>query len=95
MDLEYIYPSQSDAIRLNDILWNKYVWDGSNYIFPFSEGTICYYDVNNFPWTVTDLLIYSSTDATLNAGDRDFINLMLASKKTYSEALAAGWLNLN
>lgn len=92
MDLEYIYPSQNDAVRLNDILFSKYVFDGQNYIFPFGEGTTCYYDINNMPWTVTDLLLTASQDQTLDQNDRDFINAILLNKKDYTSAVAAGWI---
>ena len=51
MDFDYIWPLMQDAIRLNQILFDNYVYDGQHYIFPFQEGTVCYYNVNQFPWT--------------------------------------------
>lgn len=88
----YIYPSQVDAVRLNNIMFSNYVFDGSNYIYPFGPGTTCYYDINMLPWIVTDLLTFASTDPNISQVDQNFITSILATQLTYGQAVAAGWL---
>jgi hypothetical protein len=88
----YINPANNDAVFLNEIMFDNYVFDGENYVFPFQDGTTCYYDSNRMPWIVTDLLTFASTDANLSQADRDFISAILATALTYAQAVAAGWL---
>lgn len=88
----YIYPSQIDAARLNNIMFDNYVFNGTDYIFPFQAGTTCYYDINMLPWVVTDLLTFASTDPNLSQDDQNFIAGILATQLTYDQAVAAGWL---
>lgn len=81
----YIRPSIQDKIRLNQLMWDNYVHKDDNYIFPFCEGTLNYYDVNNELLTVTSLLEAAANDTNLSQDDRDFITQQLTVKKTRQE----------
>lgn len=90
----YINPSFNDATRLNNILYYTYCFnvETNEWIFPFTAGTTCYYDVDMLPWIVMPLLESAATDPQLSQVDRDFISAILATQKTEAEAVAAGWL---
>lgn len=88
----YINISTQDAIRLNDIMYNTYVFDGQNYLFPFVEGSTTYLDMTKNVFYVSDLMTQATTDAKISASDQAFISGLLAGQVTYDEAIQLGWI---
>jgi hypothetical protein len=90
----YIKPSYDNAVRLNNILYDNYCFNAATgeWIFPFTEGTTSYYDVNNLPWLVMPLIVSAASDQNLSQADRDFTTAELATQLPYPQAVEAGWL---
>lgn len=88
--LYYLKPSVDNVIRLNQIMWDNYVFKNGNYLQPFDEGTQNYYDVNNTLQLVTPELENAINDLALSQTDRDFIASQLANKKTRQQWVDAG-----
>lgn len=88
----YINPLQADAVRLNNIIYSHYIFDGVNYIPPYDSNTTSFIDVTLFPIFVYPLIMTASTDENISLDDRNFIQGLLVNQKTYDEAVLAGWI---
>lgn len=78
----YMHLSTADLNRLNQIMYDNYVYKNGQFLYPFCSGTANYYDADTILQLVTPLLESAANDANLTQSDRDFINLMLAGKQT-------------
>lgn len=92
MSNNYINISTSDAIRLNNIMFNTYVFDGRNYLFPFVEGSTTYLDITKNVFWVSELMTQATIDNRISVDDQNFISELLAGQVTYDEAIQLGWI---
>lgn len=81
--MNYIRPTQQEAINLNNILYTALVTDdGVNFKFPYQRGTTSYIDVNR--------LVYPVDGGMLSISE--LIGIYLVNQKTEAEARAACWI---
>lgn len=87
----FIKLNQPERDQLNSILM-YYVVDANGQTQPpFQAGTTEYLD-DSLLYLVDDYIEQAANDSTFTQADRDFVNGLLALKKTYDEAVTAGWI---
>jgi hypothetical protein len=88
----FINLTQPQISRLNNILM-RYVLDSEgNPIPPFMAGTTEYLDATQNIFMVDEYINKSATESAFSQDDRDFVAALLTDKKTYDEAVIAGWI---
>lgn len=93
MTAYYLKPTLEDAERLNNILYSALVTsDGINFKPPFDSNTTSYIKWTKGVIVIGDDVLESATDPGISEEDRLLITEVLVFKKTYQEAIAAGWV---
>src|SRR5574337_469975 len=93
----YIFPIYADIVRLNQIMFDAYCFDSATqqWIFPFSEGTTCYYNVDSGPWKVDQRLLDAPTNPSISTIDQTWINtVILPAMLDENQAITAGWITI-
>jgi hypothetical protein len=86
----YLKLSANDVDQLNQIMWDSYVFKNNEYLVPFEDGTLNYYDTTDELQLVTPLLENAVNDLNIPQFQRDFIAQALLTKKTREELVAMG-----
>jgi hypothetical protein len=90
----YVMLNPADAAQLNQIMMNNYVFKNGEFVNGFDIGTLNYYDSDDQLQLVTPLLENAVNDLNISQSDRDFIAQILTTKKTRSEWVTMGAIQL-